>query len=223
MAIVTTDSRHYEDIADAIRAKGVSGSFSPSQMAGAIGQIQAGDSFTPINCLTILHNEDAGYNNRTYFICPFASISRVVVKYKCLDADQTKNIMFFTVKKTTSYDNPFINAPSGSVSGGSLVGFVVNSDNTVDGIRTYDVSFTPPAIYNGYLAIGCWDASWSRNNAYYEVKAYDADNNLVMDLEPCLVNQNDVSMVCFHEKLSDAILWNFLQDTESFVAGEAII
>lgn len=42
MATVTTDSRHYTDIADAIRAKGVSGSFLPAQMADAIGRISGG-------------------------------------------------------------------------------------------------------------------------------------------------------------------------------------
>lgn len=39
MAVIKTDSRHYNDIADAIRAKGVSGSFLPTQMADAIGRI----------------------------------------------------------------------------------------------------------------------------------------------------------------------------------------
>lgn len=42
MAIVTTDNKHYSDIADAIRTKGVSGSFTPSQMASAIEQIEGG-------------------------------------------------------------------------------------------------------------------------------------------------------------------------------------
>lgn len=41
MAIVTTDNKHYSDIADAIRNKGVNGLFTPSQMAAAIGSITA--------------------------------------------------------------------------------------------------------------------------------------------------------------------------------------
>lgn len=42
MAIVTTDSKNYSDIAEAIRNKGVSGSFKPNQMAAAIEQIEGG-------------------------------------------------------------------------------------------------------------------------------------------------------------------------------------
>ena len=42
MAIVTTNDQHYSDIADAIRAKGVSGSFSPAQMPAAIESIEGG-------------------------------------------------------------------------------------------------------------------------------------------------------------------------------------
>lgn len=42
MATVTTDSQNYSDIADAIRAKGISGSFMPAQMANAVSQIQGG-------------------------------------------------------------------------------------------------------------------------------------------------------------------------------------
>ena len=42
MATVITNDRHYTDIADAIRAKGVDGSFLPSQMASAIGSISGG-------------------------------------------------------------------------------------------------------------------------------------------------------------------------------------
>lgn len=39
MAIVTTDNQHYSGIASAIRGKGVSGQFTPAQMANAISQI----------------------------------------------------------------------------------------------------------------------------------------------------------------------------------------
>lgn len=42
MAIVKTDSKYYSDIADAIRSRGVSGSFKPSQMSCAIGSIATG-------------------------------------------------------------------------------------------------------------------------------------------------------------------------------------
>ena len=44
MAIVTTDNQHYSDIADAIRAKGASGSFKPSEIAAAIAALNAGGS-----------------------------------------------------------------------------------------------------------------------------------------------------------------------------------
>lgn len=42
MAIVTTDSQNYADIAEAIRNKGVNGSFKPNQMAQAIEDIESG-------------------------------------------------------------------------------------------------------------------------------------------------------------------------------------
>ena len=42
MSIVTTDSSNYAGIADAIRAKGVQGTFKPREMAGAIDRIAAG-------------------------------------------------------------------------------------------------------------------------------------------------------------------------------------
>ena len=44
MAIVTTNNQNYIDIADAIRAKGVSGTFKPSEMANAITSISGGGS-----------------------------------------------------------------------------------------------------------------------------------------------------------------------------------
>lgn len=47
MAIVTTDNKHYSDIAEAIRNKGVSGSFKPEQMAAAIESIEGGGGSLP--------------------------------------------------------------------------------------------------------------------------------------------------------------------------------
>ena len=44
MAIVKTDNRYYADIADAIRSRGVSGGFKPSQMSDAIAGISAGET-----------------------------------------------------------------------------------------------------------------------------------------------------------------------------------
>lgn len=46
MAKVLTDSKHYTNIAEAIRAKGVNGSFMPEQMASAIGSIEGGAEIT---------------------------------------------------------------------------------------------------------------------------------------------------------------------------------
>lgn len=42
MGKILTDSQHYNDIANAIRNKGVSGQFKPGQMASAISQIETG-------------------------------------------------------------------------------------------------------------------------------------------------------------------------------------
>lgn len=42
MSKVVTDSKHYTDIAEAIRGKGVEGSFKPSEMAAAIEEILSG-------------------------------------------------------------------------------------------------------------------------------------------------------------------------------------
>ena len=42
MAYVVTNDQHYSDIADAIRAKGISGTFKPDEMASAVGQIRTG-------------------------------------------------------------------------------------------------------------------------------------------------------------------------------------
>lgn len=42
MAIVTTNSQNYSDIADAIRAKGVNGSFKPYEMPDAIANMPSG-------------------------------------------------------------------------------------------------------------------------------------------------------------------------------------
>ena len=42
MSKVVTDSKHYTDIAEAIRGKGVEGSFKPSEMAAAIEEIPSG-------------------------------------------------------------------------------------------------------------------------------------------------------------------------------------
>jgi len=46
MATVTTDSKNYEDIADAIREQGVEGSFKPSEMASAIMSIEGSSDVT---------------------------------------------------------------------------------------------------------------------------------------------------------------------------------
>jgi hypothetical protein len=59
MATGYTDDQHYQDIADAIRAKGVSGEFTPAQMAEAIGDIGAGggtSNWTLIKSATLFVN-----------------------------------------------------------------------------------------------------------------------------------------------------------------------
>ena len=44
MAIVTTDNRHYSDIANAIREKGINGTLTPAEMSGAIHSISTGSN-----------------------------------------------------------------------------------------------------------------------------------------------------------------------------------
>lgn len=51
-----TNSKNYKDIADAIRAKGVSGDFKPSEMAAAIRSIGGGDD------ILLKYTDDMGYN-----------------------------------------------------------------------------------------------------------------------------------------------------------------
>ena len=65
MAIVTTNDRHYSEIADSIRAKGVSGSFTPNEMADAINLITDNGAVTGTFTfasksfyVTITHNAD---------------------------------------------------------------------------------------------------------------------------------------------------------------------
>lgn len=53
MATITTNSRHYADIADAIRAKGIDGTFLPSQMASAISGMQLGSNALSSDYYTI--------------------------------------------------------------------------------------------------------------------------------------------------------------------------
>ena len=50
-----TNSKNYKDIADAIRAKGVSGDFKPSEMAAAIRSIGGGDD------VLLKYTDDMGY------------------------------------------------------------------------------------------------------------------------------------------------------------------
>ena len=51
-----TNSKNYKDIADAIRSKGVSGDFKPSEMAAAIRSIGGGDD------VLLKYTDDMGYN-----------------------------------------------------------------------------------------------------------------------------------------------------------------
>lgn len=51
-----TNSKNYKDIADAIRSKGVSGDFKPSEMAPAIRSIGGGDD------VLLKYTDDMGYN-----------------------------------------------------------------------------------------------------------------------------------------------------------------
>lgn len=46
MSKIVTDSKNYSDIADAIRAKGISGTFKPNEMADAIESISGGTEIT---------------------------------------------------------------------------------------------------------------------------------------------------------------------------------
>lgn len=52
MSIVYTDDKHYSDIADAIRSKGVSGTFKPDEMAQAVLDIPSG-GITPTGNINI--------------------------------------------------------------------------------------------------------------------------------------------------------------------------
>ena len=67
MANVKTDSRHYRDIADAIRAKGVSGSFMPSQMAAAVSDIPVSSDTTLTDCVLITARDANGYATKVDF------------------------------------------------------------------------------------------------------------------------------------------------------------
>ena len=73
MATVLTDNQHYSDIADAIRAKGVSGTFLPSEMADAIASITGG----------LYHVSGTvdyrGYNAAATFSVPYSRPERNVI------------------------------------------------------------------------------------------------------------------------------------------------
>lgn len=60
MAVIKTDSRHYNDIADAIRAKGISGYFKPSQMSDAIADIST-DGVSISDGIIIKSRDEQGY------------------------------------------------------------------------------------------------------------------------------------------------------------------
>lgn len=65
MSIIVTDSQHYSDIADAIRAKtSSSGTFKPSEMASAISAIPGGGGITPSGTINI--SENGTYDVTTY-------------------------------------------------------------------------------------------------------------------------------------------------------------
>lgn len=60
MAIITTNSKNYYDIADAIRAKGISGSFTPAQMANAVSQIKGGGGGVVTGTFTLPASQAGG-------------------------------------------------------------------------------------------------------------------------------------------------------------------
>lgn len=60
MAIVTTDNQHYSDIANAIRAKGISGSFKPADMPSAIMGIRSNE-VSANNSIAITATNESGW------------------------------------------------------------------------------------------------------------------------------------------------------------------
>lgn len=77
MALVTLNDANLTAIADAIRAKGVEGNFTPSQMAPAIASITGGGNFEPkyystTNALTAIMPDD--FNEDSIILCGTTTI-----------------------------------------------------------------------------------------------------------------------------------------------------
>ena len=60
MAIVTTNSQNYSDIADAIRSKGISGTLKPREMANAISGISSGGNPSITDGISVTSRDAAG-------------------------------------------------------------------------------------------------------------------------------------------------------------------
>lgn len=181
--------------------------------ADAIAAIPSGggldDYFTPVNCVTI--RNDATYGRSNGFVIPDAIwnvVKKIEIKFKLANPNASH---FVWVSGGVPGVQPFIDKTSGSPS----ASISVITNETVDDIIHYVLSLN--ATNTSKFWIGSWsDATYSQTAAYYELKMWDVNDNLIVDLQPSVsVNGN---LASFLNKISGI----FYTPTTSFIEGEVL-
>lgn len=211
-------------IANAINAKtGGSSAMTPAEMVTAIGSISGGggldDYFTPVNCVTIRNNSEYGYSNGfVIYGVPLNSVKKIEIRFKCAEANPT-HFIWLTALASNNFSsyaaaNPFIDKTTAT-------GFTFNVDinETIDGVQHIVAQFSSNNTSN--IRIGSWsDSTYSKTATYYELKMWDADDNPIVDLMPCINIATQKAL--FLNKATGICVSVTTPGVSSFIAGEVL-
>ena len=207
-------------VANAIRTKGGTSAqlAFPSGFVSAIQNIPSGGGgsgieYTPVNCVTVLNNSSVGYNNN--FKIPeflIKDVKKIEANVK-FDSSLQHCIWFATININTGATQvPFVDKATGSqitVSAGS-------TDS--DGFTKYTLTYSGSTA--AYICFGSWsDATYSHNVSFKTIKGYDASNNVLFELNPCV---DADSNACLVSLTRGAIIDSALYTTANAIAGEAV-
>lgn len=182
-----------------------------------------GDSveYTPISILTVLNDATHAYQNR--FVIANHSISEVkkivaTIKYE----DSGNCIWFSSIQRSSGITSgayiysghaPFANRITGSSC------TVARGTADADGFWEHTITVNYSSTYK--LAFGgAWgDSTYSHNVSFKSVVGYDANNDVLFDLIPCVLKNGQAVML---DRVAGKFLVANLYENDVTVAGEVV-
>lgn len=176
--------------------------------------------FTEVNCVTIRNNSTYGYSNGfVIYGVTLNLVKKIEIRFKCAEVNPTHFIWLTAAESSSTYGG--YSAASPFIDKATATGFTFNVDTneTIDGVQHIVARLS--SNNTSSIRIGSWrDSTYSRAATYYELKMWDADDNLVVDLMPCINIATQKAL--FLNKVTGISVSVFLPDGSSFIEGEVL-